>query len=57
MRECELCKVEYVGTHHDYCDSCVREIEETMYEAQVNLGMDYKTFISVVEDWLERSTR
>lgn len=62
MKECELCKVEYVGSHPDYCDSCVRDIEETMYEAQLNLahsigGIDYKTFLTIVEDWLERSTR
>lgn len=57
MEQCKLCKVEPVANAYDYCESCTREIEQTMYEAQVNLGIGYKEFLEAVSDWLDWSTR
>lgn len=53
--ECVVCKINYANNHADLCDECLRDVESTMYEAQVCLGVDYNTFKWLVQDWIERS--
>ena len=49
--ECECCGVNY--TDDDYCDECLRDFEDTMEEAQANMGIDYNTFCRMVEHWID----
>lgn len=49
--ECECCHVSY--TDDDYCEECLRDFEDTMEEAQANMGIDYTTFCRMVENWID----
>lgn len=49
--ECECCGVNY--TRNEYCEECLRDLENTMEEAQANMGTDYDTFCHMVAEWVD----
>lgn len=53
VHECECCGIALIPEEEDYCEVCKRDIDETMYEAQANMGIDYDTFCRMVEHWID----